>query len=107
MDLAHLTGHRPADLLKLYRSDIHEEMFWFAQNKTGTKLRREIIGELKTLIDRILSRKHKQWAVMQNGNGQRLSWRRFPVSGYSSEYQLQIQVTWLLRKSCQDTKHEQ
>lgn len=59
MDLAHLTGQRPADLLKLNRSDIRDGLLWFTQNKTGKKLRIEIVGELHSLIERILSRKHR------------------------------------------------
>lgn len=77
MDLAHLTGQRPADLLKLNRGDIRDEMLWFTQNKTGKKLRIMIVGELKDLIDRILSRQHRVMggdALLQDGNGQRLSY---------------------------------
>lgn len=77
MDLAYLIGQRPADLLKLNRSDIKDAMLCFAQNKTGKKLRIEITGELQSLIERILSRKHRKTggdALLQDGNGQRLSY---------------------------------
>lgn len=77
MDLAHLTGQRPADLLKLNRGDIREGMLWFTQNKTGKKLRIEIVGELQNLIERILSRAHRITggdALLQDGNGQRLTY---------------------------------
>ncbi len=77
MDLAYLTGQRPADLLKLNRDDIRDGMLWFTQNKTGKKLRIEIVGELKALIDRILSRNHKKSggeALLQDGSGQRLTY---------------------------------
>ena len=76
MDLAHLTGQRPADLLKLNRGDIKDGLLWFTQNKTGKKLRIEITGELQTLIERILSRKHRIMGgdgLLQDGNGQRLT----------------------------------
>lgn len=76
MDLAHLTGQRPADLLKLNRTDIRDEMLWFTQNKTGKKLRVEIVGELQTLIERVLCRDHHIMggdALLQDGNGQRLT----------------------------------
>jgi integrase len=63
MDLAHLTGQRPADLLKLNRGDIRDGLLFFTQNKTGNKLRIEITGELNTLIKRILSREHKTMGV--------------------------------------------
>jgi integrase len=77
MDLAHLTGQRPADLLKLNRSDIREELLWFTQNKTGKKLRIMIVGELKALIERILGRQHHTMggdALLQDGSGQRLTY---------------------------------
>jgi integrase len=77
MDLAHLTGQRPADLLKLNRGDIRDGLLFFTQNKTGNKLRIEITGELETLIARILSREHQTTGgdgLIQDGNGQRLSY---------------------------------
>lgn len=77
MDLAHLTGQRPADLLKLNRGDIRDGMLWFTQNKTGKKLRIEITGELQNLVERILSRDHRIMggdALLQDGNGQRLTY---------------------------------
>lgn len=77
MDLAYLTGQRPADLLKLNRSDIRDGMLWFTQNKTGKKLRIEITGELQILIERILGREHHVMGgdgLLQDGNGQRLSY---------------------------------
>ncbi len=76
MDLAYLTGQRPADLLKLNHSDIRDKMIWFTQNKTGKKLRIEVTGELEALIERILLRTHRNMcvgALLQDGNGQRLS----------------------------------
>jgi len=76
MDLAHLTGQRPADLLKLNRTDIHDGMLWFTQNKTGKKLRVQIMGEFQILIERILAREHSVMggdALLQDGNGQRLT----------------------------------
>jgi integrase len=57
MDLAYLTGQRPADVLKLARSDIKDGALWIEQNKTGTKLRVSIEGELAVIIERIKSRR--------------------------------------------------
>ena len=77
MDLAHLTGQRPADLLKINRGDIRDGLLWFTQNKTGQKLRVRIVGELEALIERILSREHRIMggdALLQDGNGQRLTY---------------------------------
>ena len=77
MDLAYLTGQRPADLLKLSRGDIRDGMLWFTQNKTGKKLRINIVGELATLIERITGRQHSVKggdALLQDGSGQRLTY---------------------------------
>ena len=53
MDLALLTGQRPADVLKLKRTDIRDGALWFVQNKTGQRLGVEITGELAAVIIRI------------------------------------------------------
>ena len=77
MDLAHLTGQRPADLLKFNRSDIRNGMLALTQNKTGKKLLIEIVGELESLIERILGREYHSMgcdALLQDGSGQRLSY---------------------------------
>jgi integrase len=77
MDLAYLTGQRPADLLKLNRGDIRDGMLWFTQNKTGKKLRIVIEGELQNVIERILGREYETKggdALLQDGNGQRLTY---------------------------------
>jgi len=58
MDLAYLTGQRPADLLKFNRSDIQDGTLLITQNKTGKKLHINIVGELGTLIERIIGRQH-------------------------------------------------
>lgn len=76
MDLAYLTGQRPADLLKFNRSDIQDGCLCLTQNKTGKPLRISIEGLFKKLIDRILSREHRVMggaALLQDGNGQRLT----------------------------------
>lgn len=77
MDLAYLTGQRPADLLKLNRSDIRAGELCLAQNKTGKALRIAVTGELKDLIGRILGRDHRTAgsdALLQDGSGQRLTY---------------------------------
>ena len=56
MDIALLTGQRPADVLKIQRDDIRDGALFVAQNKTGTKRAIEIVGELATVIERITSR---------------------------------------------------
>lgn len=57
MDLAYLTGQRPADVLKLSSADIQDGELTVVQNKTGKRLRIAIEGELATVIDRIKARK--------------------------------------------------
>ena len=57
LDLAYLIGQRPADVLKLSRSDIKDGALWLKQNKTGNKVRVAIVGELEALIERIGKRK--------------------------------------------------
>jgi len=56
MDLAYLVGQRPADSLKIGRVDVKEGAVWVEQNKTGTKLRVAIEGQLEAVINRILAR---------------------------------------------------
>lgn len=77
MDLAYLTGQRPADLLKLNCNDIRSDSeLCLVQNKTGKSLRIAVTGELKDLLKRILNRQHRTMggdALLQDGNGQRLA----------------------------------
>ena len=75
MDLALLTGQRPADVLKLKRSDIRDGALWIAQNKTGARLGIEITGELATTIARIDVRPRKVISayLIQDENGQPLT----------------------------------
>lgn len=56
MDLALLTGQRPADVLKLTRADVRDDTLHVTQNKTGKKLAIEITGELAAVVQRILAR---------------------------------------------------
>ncbi|TDP72815.1 tyrosine-type recombinase/integrase [Roseateles toxinivorans] len=56
MDLALLTGQRPADVLKIKRADLHDGALWIVQNKTGAKRAIELTGELAQLIERINAR---------------------------------------------------
>jgi hypothetical protein len=56
MDLAYLTGQRPADILKMTISDVRDGYVMVTQGKTGKKLRDCLQGQLATLIERIKSR---------------------------------------------------
>ncbi|MGS1041430.1 tyrosine-type recombinase/integrase [Burkholderia glumae] len=57
MDLAYLTGQRPADVLKMDERDVRDGVVAVRQNKTGVRLRIEIVGQLATLLDQLASRK--------------------------------------------------
>ncbi|RAM65889.1 tyrosine-type recombinase/integrase [Herbaspirillum rubrisubalbicans] len=57
MDLAYLTGGRPADLLKIDETHLRDGSIEVRQNKTGHKLRIAIEGKLAELIERIKARK--------------------------------------------------
>lgn len=57
LELAYLTGQRPADVLKFSRADIKEGALLVTQGKTGKKVRVSIEGQLASLIERINGRK--------------------------------------------------
>ena len=69
MDLALLTGQRPADVLKIKRQDIHDGALWVVQNKTGAKRGIELTGELAELVKRIDARPRERlsaWLVQDD-----------------------------------------
>lgn len=78
MDLAYLTGQRPADVLKAAETDIKDGALCVTQQKTKVKLRISIEGELAELIARIMARKTafsvRSLALIVNDNGTRLSY---------------------------------
>lgn len=57
MDLAYLTGQRPADTLAFSEMDCRDGALHVRQGKTKAKVRIEIVGELAALLDRIRARK--------------------------------------------------
>lgn len=75
MDMALLTGQRPADVLKLKRTDIRDGALWIVQNKTGQRLGVEITGELAAVIARINERSSQAIGayLIQDENGQPLT----------------------------------
>lgn len=75
MDLALLTGQRPADVLKLKRSDIRDGALWVLQNKTGARLGIEVTGELAAVIARINERERPLMSayLIQDDKGKPLS----------------------------------
>jgi integrase len=75
MDLAYLTGQRPADVLKLKRGDVRDGHLHVVQNKTGKHLRIVVEGELQRVIERIVNRgsMSESAALVQDENGKPLS----------------------------------
>ncbi len=72
MNLALLTGQRPADILKIQRADIRDGALWITQNKTGTKRAIELTGELGQVVENLIERKRDQISpfLIQDDNGQ-------------------------------------
>jgi hypothetical protein len=56
MDLAYLAAQRPQDTLNYDGRDIRDGFLFIGQGKTRKKLRMEVTGELKAVIDRIFAR---------------------------------------------------
>ena len=75
MDLALLTGQRPADVLKILRADIRDGALFIAQNKTGAKRAIDVVGELADVLKRITSRPRVRQSayLIQDDDGKPLS----------------------------------
>ncbi|MGI4815892.1 MAG: tyrosine-type recombinase/integrase [Janthinobacterium lividum] len=77
LDLAYLTGQRPANTLSFDERDIREGTLAVEQGKTGKRLRIQIVGELAQVIERIHARKRGYkvvgTALVVNERGQRLT----------------------------------
>lgn len=84
MDLAYLTGQRPADVLRWSDHDVRDGVIYVSQGKTRAKLRIEIEGELKALLARISARK----------SGYKIHSTRLIVSNAGKPFG----VNWLSRK---------
>lgn len=76
MDLAYLCGQRPQDTINYDERHIRNGFLHIDQGKTGKKLRMEVSGELKAVIDRIRARKSGykvvSTALVVNEKGQRM-----------------------------------
>src|SRR5690606_21992330 len=66
MDLAYLIGQRPADTLKVMRSDIYNGELHIKQNKTEKRVRFSIEGELASVVQRINARKVTSLHLISN-----------------------------------------
>lgn len=73
LDLAYLSGQRPADVLKLSRGDIKDGALWIEQNKTGKKIRISIEGELAAVLARVGGQKVMGLKLINDGRGQPMS----------------------------------
>lgn len=72
LDIAYLTGQRPDDVRKLRWSQIKNNCIEISQGKTEAKLRIEIVGELKEVIDRIKSQSVMGVTILTDPKGQPL-----------------------------------
>ncbi len=74
MDLAYLTGQRPADVLKMTWQDIEDGALLVNQNKTAKRLRILVQGRLAEVVDRIRGRSgvSLRW-IVANDKGQPLN----------------------------------
>ncbi|HEY0064157.1 MAG TPA: tyrosine-type recombinase/integrase [Telluria sp.] len=77
MDLAYLTGQRPADTLRMTEHDILDGHLVITQEKTKQPLRIQITGKLADLLERIQARKDGHSivtaALLVNEHGRRLT----------------------------------
>ena len=75
MDIALLTGQRPADVLKIMRADVRDGAIFVRQNKTGAKRAIEIIGELAEVVARIDARPRDRLSayLIQDDDGRPLT----------------------------------
>ena len=73
LDMAYLTGQRPADVLKMDQADIVDGHLRIKQGKGKTKIRMVIEGELAALIARIETKPRMGTALINNKDGCRLS----------------------------------
>jgi integrase len=79
--LAHLTGQRPGDVLRMSEADIAGDVLRVRQGKTKMKLRIVVEGELKALLEEILAYKTsctptskvRVLALLVNEKGERLT----------------------------------
>ncbi|BET13678.1 tyrosine-type recombinase/integrase [Pandoraea sputorum] len=79
MDLAYLTGQRPADTLRFDEKNIRDGLLCIQQGKTGMRIRISIQGKLGEVLERIRSRRKRQAtitsALVFDASGRRLTQR--------------------------------
>lgn len=72
LDLAYLTGQRPADVRKMRWDHIKEDAIELKQGKTGAMMRIAIVGELAAVIARIKARGILGLTILADPKGQPL-----------------------------------
>lgn len=79
LDLALLTGQRPADVRKMRRTDIIDGHLWVTQGKTDAKVGISIEGKLAAVVERCLKRPRTATGpyLVQTDTGQRLTQTMF------------------------------
>lgn len=55
MDIAYLTGQRPVDIATIQKTQISDGFLYVRQQKTGAKLRIELVGKLAEILERRLN----------------------------------------------------
>ena len=70
MDLAILTGQRPADVFKMRWTDISDGVLNVIQNKTGATVRIAVTGRLADVLDRIKAKNAMSSLIVTNAKGQ-------------------------------------
>lgn len=76
LDLAYLTGQRPADVRKMTLADERDGALAVKQNKGGTKVRVAIEGDLAVLMARIKSRKSSSLMLINDEAGQPMTYNK-------------------------------
>lgn len=96
LDIARLTGQRPADVIKMRRADISDGHLWVRQNKTGARIGIAVVEELAEIIERAKTRQRAATGLylVQTDEGKRLTYTmlrdRFDAARLASKQQWQF-----------------
>lgn len=70
LELVYRSGQRPGDVVQMRRTDVQDGALCVRQDKTGARVRVEIVGPLKTLIARLTSGAVASVFLIHNARGQ-------------------------------------
>jgi integrase len=103
-DLLQLTGQRPGDVLSWTRQTIANGCLDFVQAKTGKKMRIEIAGDLKDVVERILTRPRAVSSVylVADEKGQRVSVDKLQKAHVKARGKMEWQVRDIRKKTGSD-----